>query len=317
MGEKLVSVIIPIFNSDIYLEECLNSVINQTYKKIEIIAINDGSTDNSIDILKKYSKQYKYIKIVNQENSGQSIARNKGIDLAKGDYIYFLDSDDYIIPETLEVLINTMNSNTVDLLRFSADIVLDGIDDKVKKTKYKFDDIFNSHTIYNKEEFLKLTKKAYSASPVLYFMKRQLLIDKGIRFKPGIVHEDDLFTLEVFINTDKAMYLPEAFYRRRIRQNSTMTTKSVEGRQKSFTSRCIILDDLFILLKQYTEINELNLIRSRIKKLIIMLSRNYSDLSDRFKNNQIKKLSQPSVKMKYYYYSMKYRLISFLKKRKN
>lgn len=91
-----ISVVVPVYNVETYLEECLNSIINQTFSDIEIICINDGSTDSSLDILNDYSKKDDRIKIINQENKGLGATRNKGIDLAKGKYIFFIDSDDYI-----------------------------------------------------------------------------------------------------------------------------------------------------------------------------------------------------------------------------
>lgn len=109
-----ISVIIPIYNMEQYLNECLDSVISQTLKDIEIICINDGSIDNSLKILKEYEKKDKRIKIINQENSGVAIARNHGIDISKGEFIAFLDSDDkYINSNALESLYNAAVKNKV------------------------------------------------------------------------------------------------------------------------------------------------------------------------------------------------------------
>ena len=91
-----VSVVIPVYNVEDYLRDCLDSIVNQTLKDIEIICINDGSTDNSLEILEHYKSKDERIKVISQENGGISAARNKGIDLASGDYISFIDSDDYI-----------------------------------------------------------------------------------------------------------------------------------------------------------------------------------------------------------------------------
>ena len=97
-----ISVIIPVYNVEKYLGQCLDSVVNQTFKDIEIICIDDGSTDSSLDILKKYAQIDSRIIIINSENNGVSEARNKGIERAKGDYIYFIDGDDYIDQQCLE-----------------------------------------------------------------------------------------------------------------------------------------------------------------------------------------------------------------------
>lgn len=95
MDKIKISIIIPVYNVEKYIEECLISVLNQTMKEIEIICINDGSTDNSLKILNNYKNKNENIRIVNQENSGLSNARNVGLSLAKGEYIFFLDSDDF------------------------------------------------------------------------------------------------------------------------------------------------------------------------------------------------------------------------------
>ena len=110
-----ISIIIPIYNTEEYLRECLNSVINQTLKEIEIILIDDGSTDNSGKICEEYASKDKRIKVIHQKNQGAAISRNKGIDLAQGKYLYFLDSDDYIESDTLEKMLNKIEQEDADI----------------------------------------------------------------------------------------------------------------------------------------------------------------------------------------------------------
>ena len=93
--EDLVSIIVPVYNTEKYLSKCLDSIVNQTYKNLEIILINDGSTDNSKAICEDFAKKDKRIQVINKENSGVSVSRNKGLSLAKGNYIAFIDADDY------------------------------------------------------------------------------------------------------------------------------------------------------------------------------------------------------------------------------
>ena len=97
-----ISVVIPFYNVQKYLKQCLDSVVNQTFNDIEIICIDDGSSDSSLDILNEYAKKDDRFKILTQENKGPSYTRNRGIDTAQGKYLYFMDSDDYIEPESLE-----------------------------------------------------------------------------------------------------------------------------------------------------------------------------------------------------------------------
>ena len=113
-----ISVIIPVFNVETFLEECLNSIINQSFNDIEIICINDGSTDNSLEILKIYVSEDQRIKVINQKNSGQGFARKVGLKNANGNFILFLDSDDFLELNALELLYNNIQSNQSDVVLF-------------------------------------------------------------------------------------------------------------------------------------------------------------------------------------------------------
>ena len=117
MTKGMISIILPVYNVDKYLENCLNSLINQTYKNLEIISVNDGSTDASVEILERYSSVDNRIKVINQENEGLSSARNRGIDVALGEYLAFVDSDDYIHPEMYERLLKILLGYDADIAR--------------------------------------------------------------------------------------------------------------------------------------------------------------------------------------------------------
>lgn len=128
MKNDMISIIIPIYNVEKYLEKCLDRILNQTYKNLEIILIDDGSTDNSPNICNSYCEKDKRIKIIHKNNEGVSSARNKGIELSKGKYIVFIDSDDYVSNEHIEVLYDCIISNNVDLVISNLiDISEDGI----------------------------------------------------------------------------------------------------------------------------------------------------------------------------------------------
>lgn len=115
MEEYLISIIIPVYNAERYLENCLNSVINQTYSKLEIILVNDGSTDNSVEICEKYEKKDNRIKVFNQQNKGGAAARNFGILNSKGKFISFIDSDDWVDNRYIEILYNNIVNLKADL----------------------------------------------------------------------------------------------------------------------------------------------------------------------------------------------------------
>jgi len=129
-----VSVVIPVYNTYKYLPECLESVINQTLADIEIICINDGSTDFSSKILEEYASKDKRIKIISQNNQGLSCARNRGLEIARGEYIYFLDSDDKITLTALEELYDIAEKNKLDIIYFDAQVFFEN---EALKSKYE------------------------------------------------------------------------------------------------------------------------------------------------------------------------------------
>ena len=270
MENPLISVIVPIFNVGQYLRECLDSVFNQTYKNIEVIAVNDGSTDNSYNILMEYSRKYDNIKIISQENKGQAAARNKGIEQASGKYVHFLDSDDYLDPVTYENLVGKMEKYNLDLIRFAAKPFTDGIDYHVIPNQYDFSKYYDSGTVYGKVAFLKslqktLLQKEFSASPCLFVVTRKTLVENDIKFDTsGVKYEDELFTLEVFLNSNRVMYDPGFYYKRRYRANSLMTTID---EKVSFDSYYYVIFELEKLLNKYSLPEEKSLIKKRIRKL--------------------------------------------------
>ena len=113
-----ISVIVPIYNDDRYLHECLDSIINQTFEDIEIICVNDGSTDESLNILKQYESRDCRVKVISQENKGVGAARNAGIKIASGEYIYFIDADDFLELTGLEEMYDLSQQMDLDLLIF-------------------------------------------------------------------------------------------------------------------------------------------------------------------------------------------------------
>ena len=110
-----ISVIIPVYNVEKYLQKCLESIVNQTFCDWELIAVNDGSSDKNSDILRQYAEYDTRIKVINQQNSGVSAARNAGLDVAKGDFVCFIDSDDYVHPQMLELLLNAAEKENADV----------------------------------------------------------------------------------------------------------------------------------------------------------------------------------------------------------
>lgn len=230
-----VSIIVPVYNVERYLEQCLGSLIHQSYSNIEIICINDGSTDNSSSILNKYSSIDSRIVVSNQINSGVSGARNKGIKIATGDYLMFVDSDDWIDSETCEVCLNRLISHNADVALFT--YLTERNNKSIKKNIFSEDKLFNEDTVsqlhrrmvgLNNSE-LTNPENADALVPVwMKIYKMEIIRKKDIRFidlsNIG-TSEDALFNLEYFHNIKRAIYINEPYYHYRRDNNESITTK--------------------------------------------------------------------------------------------
>lgn len=177
-----ISVIVPVYNMEKYLEKCLDSLVNQTLKEIEIIAVNDGSKDKSINILKKYSKKYKNIKIYDHDNQGISKTRNFGIEKATGEYIAFIDSDDYVDTRMFEIMYKKAKKDNLDI------VVCDYYnyyENKNKIEKFKIVDFKDTTISENKSLIFQI-----NPSPWNKIYKKELFEVKKYRFPIGIKYED-------------------------------------------------------------------------------------------------------------------------------
>ena len=206
-----VSVIIPVYNVEPYLRQCLDSVVNQTLKDIEIICINDGSTDGSGKILEEYAAKDSRVKIINKENGGLSSARNTGLDNISSEYCYFVDSDDWIELNTLEKLVNIITSNDVDCVVHSATNIPedDSCIEMATRIQRWLDRKNKNSGMYivpleiNKE----ITSVAWNK---LY--KTDIINKFHCRFPEGLVNEDEYFLWEYMIHCKKYYYLQDKLY---------------------------------------------------------------------------------------------------------
>ena len=218
-----ISIVIPIYNAEDHLQRCVDSVLNQTEKNIEIILVDDGSKDNSIEICKNYLNQDKRVQLIHQENSGVSAARNRGIEQACGEYIGFIDSDDWIEPNMYECLLREAN-------QASADIVICDARTVYEDGKIQADTItqLSGNQILQKSEFTPslLLEMAGSACRCIYKNHRyndKLQKQKTILFPLGVkFSEDRIFNLYAFGQANKICYIKKAFYNRYMNEKSTV-----------------------------------------------------------------------------------------------
>lgn len=224
-----VSIIIPAYNVEKYICECLESVKCQTLKSYEVIIINDGSTDGTEAAIKEITKGDNRFKLINQENQGPSISRNRGICLARGKFIYFLDSDDSIHPDFLKRCLNFAEEHNLDIVHFNGSVSSEDrrkIEHIEDKNNYLRNLPIIPKNFYRESMILKQYK-----SPVwLYMIRYDFLKNSDVNFIPGIFHEDESFTLKLVNLSKNQGFLKNVFYKRRIRNDSIMTTsKSIKN----------------------------------------------------------------------------------------
>ena len=218
-----VSIIIPVYNSEKYLKKCLDSLVNQTLDDIEIIPIDDKSTDKSRNIIKRYSKKYKnkIAPIYLEKNIGQGFARNIAIDKSTGEYILFVDSDDYIALQTCEVLYKKAKEKDFDIICFDINQIINGVV-KEKKLKYNSSIEGNIDSSKRKEIF----KSSGYFTTRMY--KRIMLIDNDIKFPVGIHYEDSMFNTLTLLYANSIAKVDESLYFYLIRENSSSNSYNQE-----------------------------------------------------------------------------------------
>jgi glycosyltransferase involved in cell wall biosynthesis len=227
-----ISIIVPVYNVSEYLEKCLNSLINQTLKDIEIICINDGSTDNSPDILEKFAQNDSRIKIINQENSGQSSARNAGINIAIGDYIGFVDSDDYVDLNYFEKLYNAAVQNNCDAS--CATIIRKRPNSEKYRVHYTEVKIFT--TLEEKLKACNIPKCCYVWNKIY---KADLI--KNHPFKNGVYFEDVLWIPEILKKINKLVSVPDTNYYYMVNKNSTVKRPTPKKQTDSYNAKKYIV----------------------------------------------------------------------------
>ena len=239
-----VSVILPIYNVASYLDEAFQSIINQSLKEIEIIAVNDGSTDHSEEIIRKYQQQDSRIISISQDNQGQSVARNVALQHASGEYIYMMDSDDFLAsPDALQICYEYAEKNKADFIFFDGDSFSEeGTNHTSWNTK-------RTHLVEEDKEYdgeyllnMMLDKRVHNCVVWLLLINRDYLNRIGLSFYPGIIHEDELFTTILTLSSDNIFCLKQSLIKHRIRSASTM---GIRYTKKNMNCYLTVIDELF------------------------------------------------------------------------
>lgn len=230
----LVSVIVPVYNVEHYIEDCLDSIIEQTYPQLEVIVVDDGSTDDSNQKIQPYITDTR-VKLIEQENQGLSGARNSGLKAATGKYLLFVDSDDYIERTAIEMLVVQMENHHVDLIRFNGRAFLDNINTPIEQNTYNFSHRLEEGKIYTIDSY-DANRRTFVSPVYLYIIRREVLEKHHITFYEYILHEDELFTMQVFLAINSMMYQNKFYYHRRYRENSIMTDQNPKRLKKTLNS---------------------------------------------------------------------------------
>lgn len=216
------SIILPIYNVEKYLATCIDSILTQTYTDFEIILVDDGSNDSSPQICDKYSKKDKRVKVIHKINGGQADARNVGLEISKGDYICYIDSDDFLANNNVLKILAEKTKDNPDIVHYK---FKEWFESNHLLTKCKFNyDVQTTGRSIGEIYCDLIDKDSYYNSAWSKIIRRQLLIDNNIRFEKGIVGEDNEWYYHVVMAAKSLILVDEALYIYRRRQGSTTTT---------------------------------------------------------------------------------------------
>ena len=214
MRQPRVSIVIPVYNAEKYLDRCIESAVNQIYKETEIILVDDGSTDSSFEICTKWAEKDRRIKVIHKPNEGAGFARNAGLDAATGDYVLFVDSDDYILPETVHKCVEAaVRDNSEIVLYGRADVLPNAA---IKEKTIKTDKFYYEGSDVTEELLASLCtrSKGLGFGVVAKMLKVSTVKDNGVKFRSEreVLSEDALFLAEYFAFVKRATIVPEHLY---------------------------------------------------------------------------------------------------------
>ena len=217
----LVSILVPCCNVERYLHQCMDSIISQTLRDIEIICLNDGSSDNTLAILREYEAKDDRVIVIDKANTGYGSTMNLGLDMARGKYVAIIESDDYIEPSMMQTLTDAAEENRLDLARCLY-VERNEITGKDKTVHYHFKDLYGQ--VINPVEHQEVFLIAPSIWVGLY--RREFLNSNDIRFleTPGASYQDTSFAFKVYAVAERVMFIPEILHNYRINSNSSVNS---------------------------------------------------------------------------------------------
>ncbi|MCK0159305.1 glycosyltransferase family 2 protein [Allomuricauda sp. F6463D] len=238
-----LSIIIPLYNKEEHIEHCLKSLFNQDLpsNEYEIIVVDDGSTDDSFTIVQRFAEKYSNIKLLRQQNIGPSAATNKGLELASGDYVYFLDADDYLASNVLGRLLDLAETNQLEVLGFRT---------KHTEDRILFDSSPDDLTIEVMDGLTFIAEHGYRNEACWYIIKKSFLLDTGIKFVEGRLMEDAIFTATLFLKTNRISRVNWSIHRFVQVKNSITTSKAPSHNLKFINDLVYAIENFDFLIKK-------------------------------------------------------------------
>lgn len=244
-----VSIIIPVYNTEKYLQKCVESVLCQSHREIEVLLVNDGSIDKSGDICDKYALIDRRVKSIHQENSGASMARNKGIDMAKGDYIMFVDSDDWIAPNMVEILLKAIITTGADMVisQVPGDPQLYDSDITISSNRALY------HLLHDQAWWSPYGKMFYTKT------------FRTLRFPKATISEDYWLMSELLLHDMNIRFISSSFYYRTIRENSLSRDTLCERSFEEIDNVLAVWEKIKVYVPEYEQYAERNLAETLLK----------------------------------------------------
>lgn len=306
---KLLSIIVPVYNVEQYVEKCILSIVQQAVPNswYELIVVNDGSTDTSRNILGKLQKQYPFIRIVDKENGGLSSARNEGLKMAQGEYIYFIDSDDWISEDSLSFILAQIRTYPSDIHLFGAQEVYDNRNGQKLLSSLSPDN--QILTIANYLNNYTLRSSAWQG-----IFKRELFLKANYQFKHGFLAEDDDFVVRIFSEAKDVVCNSKIIYFYYQRDNSISKNKDDSVNEKLISDKFLMLEELNYYIQKYDEELKLGLQRKlnflAVDIIRLLIRKNHSPECIRHMLPKMKAIDYFPLKKADY--SFKYKLFRFI-----
>lgn len=292
-----ISVIVPVYNAENFLTESINSILNQTLTDIEIICVNDGSTDNSLTMLKNMRKKNSCMKIINKENGGCGSARNAGLNHAKGEYVYFFDPDDYLAKNALEKFYYNAKNNCSDMVLSKIAWHWEGESVRFDKPGFNLDEIFTDvdfdNFIFDYKSVKNYVLNSYFA-PWMKLYKTEFLKENNFQFQENISFDDVPFHIQTILKAKKISFIPEAFCYYRVTNDNSVNNTSTNS--ADIFRICDIIEEFLEENKLLSEF-ELEFMNFKITQYLLYIISSNSEFYYKFVKYEFLKMNITNKKL--------------------